>query len=809
MNRSPSLLFLVFCIVLFGFIFGVTSVRAQFASDDAFLNDISHRAFLFFWEKTNPANGLVPDRARADGSNNGTISSSAATGFGLTALCIGAERGWITSQQAYERALVTLRFFEQTVPHKNGFFYHFLSMSSGARAWSSEASSIDTWIFLSGALTVRAYFPGTEAAGIATRLYERVDWPWMMNNGATLAMGWKPESGFISARWNVYSEHFAMYLMAIGSPTRPLPVAVWDAINREHGRTQFQEFSFFQYPPLFIHQFPLAWVDFRGKQDRHVNYWDNSRTATLAHKRFCESLAASFPAYGQVWGLSSSDGQAGYMDWGGPPIGVNRPADPRIDGTVVPYASAGSMPFAPEICLPNLKALHQLYGSNIYRKYGFVDAYNPQTNWIGRDVLGIDLGITLLMIENFRSGFVWNTFMKNPETASAMAAVGLEGGASEQPPQEPTSYPMVKNGLLYSDNDASSPTKYQYGGMTKAGEVFRLFSRAVAPGRTRLGFSKAPGLEKVDTLHVKDASTGTHYVVLANTGTNAVSIDFNTAALGNLQDRRITISEVSELLSGGVSVYSRINNRAIAARTMPPRSVWLVTIPTRMIDTAPYGSPALNVTASHDAGVRDGAGKNVNFGAATEIFARNDGSSADNRQAGYFRFDLPSYIDPTKIEFALLSVSARAGGSSNQPAQASVYGVTVDTWTESTLTWANAPGLRQNQASGNRIRNAVATGQGTTLKMAGQLVVNGTTNKEYFVDVTPFVRQQTDLQAGFLIVQDPRRDVTVNPSGPLGAVFTGDTLDNGQTQDGVTIISKEGAAAAGVSVPRLILIRRL
>lgn len=394
--------------------------------DEKLLEDISRRSFLYFWESANPENGLVPDRSKADGSAHGDVASSAATGFGLTALCIGAERGWITREQAYDRALATLKFFAHDAEQKNGFFYHFLNTKSGKRVWESEASSIDTWLLLSGALTVRQYFPGTEAARLATLIYERVDWPWMLNGKSTLSMGWKPESGFIEHHWDILSENTAMVLMAIGSPTHPLSPEAWEAFSRESQRTAFGKYSFLQYPPLFIHQFPNAWVDFRGRRDKHLDYWENARVATLAHKEFCESLAGRFPVYSAVWGISSSDGEAGYMDWGGPPVGEGRRPDSRIDGTIVPYASAGSMPFAPEICLQNLKLIREKYGRSVWKKYGFVDAFNPVSGWVGPDVLGIDAGITLLMIENHRTGFVWATFMKNEETARAMDAVGLE-----------------------------------------------------------------------------------------------------------------------------------------------------------------------------------------------------------------------------------------------------------------------------------------------------------------------------------------------------------------------------------------------
>lgn len=397
------------------------------ASKDAeFLDDLQHRSFQFFWDTANPENGLIPDQARADGSSRGAVSSIASVGFGLTAVCIGVERGWITREAGYARALTTLHFFAEKAPGERGFYYHFLDMQTGGRAWKSELSSIDTWLFLSGVLSVRQYFAGTEIEKLASALYERTDWPWMLDGGATLNMGWTPETGFLKGRWEGFSEHLAMYLMAISSPTHPLPPDAWKAWKRQPALTQYEGFTFLQYPPLFVHQYPHAWIDFRDQKDAFADYWTNSKIATVAHERFCESLKERFPAYGKMWGITSSESERGYMDWGGPPVGKGARTDERIDGTIVPCASGGSIPFAPQDCIANLRRMQQEYGSKIYLKYGFVDAFNPQNGWVGANVLGIDVGITLLMAENYRTGFVWKTFMANPEIAKAMKAAGFE-----------------------------------------------------------------------------------------------------------------------------------------------------------------------------------------------------------------------------------------------------------------------------------------------------------------------------------------------------------------------------------------------
>jgi hypothetical protein len=352
------------------------SSKLDLLQDADFLEDLEHRSFLYFWEMANPENGLIADHARADGSQSGKVASLGSVGFGLTALCIGVEHGWVSRDAAYARTLTTLRFFVDKVPSEHGFYFHFVDMKTGQRAWNSELSSIDTWMLLSGVLTVRQYFRGTEVEKLATRLYEQVDWPWMMNGGETLNMGWMPESGFLKYRWEGFSEHLAMYLMAMASPTHALGAEAWKAWKREPSLTHYQGYTFFQYPPLFVHQYPHAWIDFRDQKDAFTDYWINSKNATLAHEKFCESLKTRFPAYAQVWGITSCESEKGYMDWGGPPVGNGAASDQRIDGTVVPCASGGSIPFAPRDCISNLRRMQQEYGAKIYLKYGFA-------RWLG------------------------------------------------------------------------------------------------------------------------------------------------------------------------------------------------------------------------------------------------------------------------------------------------------------------------------------------------------------------------------------------------------------------------------------------
>jgi hypothetical protein len=323
----------------------------------------------------------------------------------------------------------TLRFFANHALQEHGWFYHWLDVNNGERRWRSEVSSIDTALLVAGALTARQYFrEDREIVQLATAIYERIDFPWMLNgHPALLSMGWHPETGFIKARWDDYSEHPILYLLAIGSPTHPITPAAWYAWKRN-----WNEYAGYRYlgkTPLFTYQYSHAWIDFRGRREvkgEHIDYFENSVKATLAHRQFCIDLAKEFPGYGpQVWGISASDSAKGYVVWGGPP------RDPAIDGSVVPYAAAGSLMFTPQLAMAALKTMRTKY-PGVYGKYGFADAFNPNTGWFDRDVIGIDLGITLLSAENARTGNVWGWFMRNPEIARAMDLAGLHKRRKQQ-----------------------------------------------------------------------------------------------------------------------------------------------------------------------------------------------------------------------------------------------------------------------------------------------------------------------------------------------------------------------------------------
>jgi hypothetical protein len=416
----------------------VQSAYTRLLSDDdiAFLEEMEHAACLFFSEQVDPASGQVLDRAACKNPTGALdshfVSSIAATGFGLTALCISDRRNYFPTDRLKKQAIAALQFHLDKMPNEHGFFYHFNDVKTGKPLINSEVSSIDTAILLCGVLTARAYFNDPKITDLATQLYNRVDWPWMLNGGKTFAMGWRPETNFISTRWDHYSELMMLYLLAIGSPTHPIAPDSWSAFTRPP--MTFGPYTYISgRDPLFVHQYSHAWFDFARQRDAFADYFSNSITATLAHKAFCLSLKRGYTD--DYWGVSASDWEHGYTAWGGPPL-----MGP-VDGSVVPCAAAGSLPFLPRDCVRVLRALRDNFGKDAWGRYGFCDAFHPDLHWFDPDVIGIDLGIGLLMAENLRTAFVWETFMQNPEPVAAMKACGFHNDRQNTAAQPKTNSP--------------------------------------------------------------------------------------------------------------------------------------------------------------------------------------------------------------------------------------------------------------------------------------------------------------------------------------------------------------------------------
>ena len=388
--------------------------------DQAFLDDLERQGCLFFWEQASPTTGQILDRARNDlagARDPRRMASTASTGFGLTALTIADKHSYLPHALIVERVRTTLDWHLNHLPEVHGFFYHFSDVETGERVSGVELSSIDSALLLCGILTARAHFDDARIKSLAMQIYERVDWPWMLNGGKTFSMGWHPESGFLSARWERYCELMMIYLLAIGSPSHPIAPEYWNNFSRPV--IHYDGFDYISgNDPIFTHQYSQAWYDFRGKRDAYADYFANSVTATRAHKTFC----LSYPKwYSQdYWGISASDYAGGYTAWGGPP-----PQGP-LDGTVVPCAAAGSLAFLPADCIAVLRAMRSKWGAKAWGRYGFVDAFHPAANWYDPDCLGIDQGISVLMAENLRTGLVRNTFMSNSACKDAMRLVGFK-----------------------------------------------------------------------------------------------------------------------------------------------------------------------------------------------------------------------------------------------------------------------------------------------------------------------------------------------------------------------------------------------
>lgn len=412
------------CCVLPALSLFIAPVRAANLSleDDALLDDIERTAFRFFQEQAHPRTGLVRDRARADGSESIGKASIASSGFSFTAWVIATERGWVQRTAAAERVRAKLRFLANEAPRQKGFFYHFMEMDTGERAWKCELSSIDSALIYAGAIVAREYFADPEITALVNRLLGDVDWNWFLNEGSQVALSWHDETGFSRYRWDRYSEHVLMSFLALGVSPKPLPAAYWRAWERKPlGR--YGDFVYVQEPPLFVHQFPQGYLDLRERRDAAMDYFKNSQLATLAQRQFSIDLKQEFPSWGaNLWGLTASDSATGYKAWGGPPRTLRFNS---LDGTIVPCAAAGSLIFAPRETLAVLRHLRLAYGDRIWKRYGFVDAFNPETGWVNPDVIGIDQGISMIQAENLRTGLIHRLFMRAPEVQLGIAKAGL------------------------------------------------------------------------------------------------------------------------------------------------------------------------------------------------------------------------------------------------------------------------------------------------------------------------------------------------------------------------------------------------
>ena len=435
----------------------------------ALFDDIEERAFRWFWDTGNPANGLVPDSWP-----DPAFCSIAAVGFALTAYPVGVARGWITRAAARARTLATLRFFASApqgdavdgVSGHRGFFYHFLHMDSGLRFGGVELSSVDSSLLFLGMLFAAEYYDQDhpderEIRRLATAIYERADWNWFRRGQPTISMGWHPGTGFIARNWDGYNEGMMVNLLALGSPTHAVGPETWDAwcapysrCWRGSGATRRLAFA-----PMFGHQYSQMWIDFRGIQDpamraSGLDYFENSRRETWAQRAYAIRNPMQWDGYSRdMWGLTASTGPA---DLRNDVDGVTRvyrsysargpidEPDGFDDGTIAPTAALGSLAFAPEIVVPATLAMHARYGDWVYGKYGFYDAFNPSfrvlakpvqrgavdpvRGWVSQNYLGIDQGPILGAIANTRDDFIWRAMHRSAPIRRGLQRAGFTGG---------------------------------------------------------------------------------------------------------------------------------------------------------------------------------------------------------------------------------------------------------------------------------------------------------------------------------------------------------------------------------------------
>jgi len=448
---------------------------ATLETTDAILDSLQYGAFRYAWDEASPTSGLIKDRSQA-----GSPCSIAAHGFGISAICIAVDHGWVTRANAAARVLLGLQTLWNApqglatngISGYHGLYFHFLDLNTGLRVWSSELSTIDTALLLAGILDAKQFFTGPAAdevqiRALADQIYQRVDWTFMRTcspcSCPAIYMGWKPESGFSGfGAWFGYNEAMILYLLAIGSPTHALPGCSWGVWTAGYVWETNYGYTYVRFPPLFGHQYTHCWVDFRTRNDVYMNgkgitYFENSRRATYAQRAYCIANPGNFAGYSaNLWGLTASDDPPPgdlYSAHGAPPA-------QNDNGTLTPTAAISSIAFAPEIVLPVIQNLWDNYKPQLWGPYGFKDAFNLQLNpdWYDADVLGIDQGPITIMIENYRTGRVWERFMRNPEVLSGMAAAGFTGVTGVEPP------PVVPaSGLLeMSPNPFVSFTAIRY-----------------------------------------------------------------------------------------------------------------------------------------------------------------------------------------------------------------------------------------------------------------------------------------------------------------------------------------------------------
>jgi hypothetical protein len=421
-------------------------------SDDALLDGLQRSAFGYFLQSVNPGNGLIADTSRAESK-----ISIAVVGFALSIYPVAVERGWMTRADAVERSLATLRFLRDSDQSGSpeatgfkGFYYHFLDRESGVRAWHSELSMIDSALLIAGVLTGGRYFDAnsadeTELRELVDMLYQRVDWQWAQNGCKTIRHGWKPESGFLHYDWGGYSEATLLYVLAMGSPTHPLICDCYHSWTATYQWENLYGYDFLYAGPLFVHQFSHAWIDFRGIQDQFMrekrcDYFENSRRATEVQREYARRNPNGFVGYDEdCWGLTACDGPSNQLPdlvndrhrlFGYAARGVPYGPD---DGTLSGWAALASLPFAPDSALRAARNMLKRYPT-VLSENQYTSSFNPSLASAGRDTwvsaghFGLDQGIVVMMIENYRSQLIWRLMRDCSYIRVGLERAGFLGG---------------------------------------------------------------------------------------------------------------------------------------------------------------------------------------------------------------------------------------------------------------------------------------------------------------------------------------------------------------------------------------------
>lgn len=420
------------------------------SEDEAMLDSIQKKTFLFFMGEHHPEWGIVRDRTAS-----WAPASIASTGFGIPSFAIGAERGWITRDEAAQITLNMMNFFVNSLQGPDalatgykGFYYHFLRMDTGLREWRCELSSVDTGLLMMGILFARNYYDRdneteNQIRSQASLMLENIEWDFMMmpdsgNYARQISMGWHPESGLHKMGWSGYNEALFLYILAAGTGLENAKESYRSWLSSYKWQTPYEGLSHVAFPPLFGHQFSHCFIDFRGladeyMRDKGIDYFENSRRATRVQRQYAIDNPHGWVGYDSLcWGVTASDGPGDKYNFGEREFlgyagrGTSGPEYNYFDdGTIAPYGPLSSLPFAPEIVIPTIRSINEKMGDKIWGRYGYYDSFNLTAGWVNDDFIGIDQGPMLIMIENFRTGLVWNYVMNDPVIQKGLQTLGF------------------------------------------------------------------------------------------------------------------------------------------------------------------------------------------------------------------------------------------------------------------------------------------------------------------------------------------------------------------------------------------------